>query len=80
VFEDVLSEYCKGSGDMSKTLPPGFFGRSGMQRNSTCWGMDGDLSASAPNTPDLSSLRKSMIKHAARGVVRRVTLDPQSIC
>jgi hypothetical protein len=83
IFEDVLSTYCNSttistspfSRQMSQTLPAGFFG----DRNSTtCWA-DGDSTPTSALSPD-SSLRKSMMKHAAQGVVRRITLDAQSIC
>jgi len=81
VFQDVLSEYCNATGlpcSMSKTLPNmSDLGAKSNAFNSTCWGADSD---STPNTPTPASMRTSVIKHAAQGVVKRITLDAQSIC
>lgn len=81
VFQDVLSAYCNATGtpsNMSKTLPNmSNLGAKSSAFNSTCWGADADFT---PNEPTPASMRTSVIKHAAQGVVKRVTLEPQSIC
>jgi len=81
-FEDVLNAYSNTTDLISpaqsfnKTVPPGFW--SGGKRNSTgtCWGTDGESAMSN----DIASVRKSIIQTASLSVVRRISLDPQSIC
>lgn len=78
-FEDVLSAYSNTtdivkispSTNFNRTVPPGFWG--------TSWRADSDLSSPAMSN-DISLARKSLILHAAKGVIKRISLDPQSIC
>jgi len=87
-FEDVLSAYCnpttqgiKPVGD--KPLP----GRLGLRCNSSS-GLRGNTTDASTYDPenetamstDIAALRRSMMLHAASGIVRRISLTPQSIC
>lgn len=79
-FEDVLSAFCKASGEqsaqnspknngLSNTAPPSVFGSV-------------RPSAQSPESaaePEVSMVRRTML-HAARGLVRRISLEPQVIC
>lgn len=85
-YNDVLSMYCNAttkivkpgtpSNDkfLSRTMPGGFRCNSsqGNRRG------DSDDSPTAMST-DISALRKSMMKRSADIIVRRISLDPQSI-
>jgi len=79
-FEDVLGAYCNGdviaispAQKLNQTMPPGFWGDQ--KRNSTVEGeTDGTMAK------DMLEMRKSIMKHAAQGVVRRISLQPQTIC
>mmetsp|Transcript_123545 Transcript_123545/g.193882 ORF Transcript_123545/g.193882 Transcript_123545/m.193882 type:complete len:579 (-) Transcript_123545:114-1850(-) len=70
-FEDSLSLFCRESGDkklLTRTTP-GMF-----SSNST-----GNVEMDAECSEEVSLLRRTMM-HATRGVVQRISLDPQTIC
>lgn len=87
-FEDVLNTYCNTdiiavtpASNLNKTMPAGFWGLGDRNGTGSRWGTDGECNSTpAALAEDMTSLRKSMMRHATQGIVRRISLDPQSIC
>jgi len=90
-YADVLNSFCNATTSVIKPVsPPSKLpGRLGMFRsnssvqpkrdrsNSTSTELEGDTALST----DLSAMRLSMLKNlASRGAIKRISLDPQTIC